>query len=254
MIQSIKKVFTSTWNLYNDLFRKSRKPLVIVTGSDQSHFRSALQFLASACRHEGDSTIVFYDLGLAPEAAAELRANFPAVHYRVFEFANYPAYFDIRVEAGQYAWKPAIVHAVLEEGHPLVLWMDAGCVLTGRLNSVRLLLEGNGFYSPASSGTIRDWTHPGTLTWLHAPPEIGSIDNVNGACIGFNGRRKASRRLAERWYACALEKDCIAPPGSSRANHRQDQAVLSVLVALEGMRSAIPYRLNFLTHQDVEEG
>ena len=31
-----------------------------------------------------------------------------------------------------------------------------------------------------------------------------------------------------------MVKDCIAPPGSSRKNHRQDQAVLSYLVHKAG--------------------
>jgi hypothetical protein len=32
------------------------------------------------------------------------------------------------------------------------------------------------------------------------------------------------------WYQCALDKNCIAPPGPSRDNHWQDQAPLTFLV------------------------
>jgi hypothetical protein len=35
-------------------------------------------------------------------------------------------------------------------------------------------------------------------------------------------------------FACSANRDCIAPKGSSRDNHRQDQAALTVLIHLNG--------------------
>lgn len=53
----------------------------------------------------------------------------------------------------------------------------------------------------------------------------------------------------DRLLQCSLDKDCIAPPGSSRNNHRHDQSVVnSVLCALgvdpciEGRRWWAGYR------------
>jgi hypothetical protein len=40
--------------------------------------------------------------------------------------------------------------------------------------------------------------------------------------------------LARPWYECALTRQCIAPDGSNRRNHRQDQAALTVLAYLSG--------------------
>lgn len=41
---------------------------------------------------------------------------------RTFDFSKYPRYFDITLEAGQYAWKPIIVLEVLREASCPVMW------------------------------------------------------------------------------------------------------------------------------------
>ena len=38
------------------------------------------------------------------------------------------------------------------------------------------------------------------------------------------------------WEQCALARDCICPAGSSRRNHRQDQAALTLALATQGKR------------------
>lgn len=44
------------------------------------------------------------------------------------------------------------------------------------------------------------------------------------------------RMLARPWYECSITRQCIAPDGSSRKNHRQDQAALTVLAILTGAK------------------
>ena len=41
--------------------------------------------------------------------------------------------------------------------------------------------------------------------------------------------------LVEPWVRCARVEACIAPPGSNRRNHRQDQAALTVLAHQAGV-------------------
>jgi len=47
---------------------------------------------------------------------------------------------------------------------------------------------------------------------------------------GFDGRNPVVHRLVRRWKDLALQEDVIAPPGSNRSNHRQDQALLTLLL------------------------
>jgi hypothetical protein len=56
-----------------------------------------------------------------------------------------------------------------------------------------------------------------------------------------------------RWKECAVTKECIAPEGSNRKNHRQDQAVLSVLAHQSGIAKGMPTRpYGFKSHQDID--
>jgi len=56
-----------------------------------------------------------------------------------------------------------------------------------------------------------------------------NYSNRSGACIGFNYAIDWVKDLVKEWYDLALIKECIAPPGSNRTNHRQDQAVFTLL-------------------------
>lgn len=199
--------------------------LVIVTGASSNHFRCLTHLLFTISRFENARTIV-YDLGLEPHQLERLKEKWEV---RRFPFEKYPPHFDMRVGMGQYAWKPVIVVDTLRETGGNVLWMDAGNLVHRRLDRIRKLLALRGFYSPPSSGTISRWTHPGTLKYLEATPDLLTKPNRNGAVVGFAPSRPGSDELADRWRQGALDVDCIAPAGSSRANHRQDQAVLSVL-------------------------
>ncbi len=59
-----------------------------------------------------------------------------------------------------------------------------------------------------------------------------------GSASGGRRARRSSCSVVVPWKACAMAKDCIAPPGSSRENHRQDQAALSYLVHRSGYQFA----------------
>ena len=235
------------------LFAPAAGRFVIVTGADSTHYSSLCQFFSSALVHEANTKIVAFDQGLTATEREELHQKFPAVELRAFDFAMYPSYFNIKVLAGEYAWKPVIVADILEEFKGAVCWMDAGNVITKPLTSIRKIVQAIGLYSPTSGGTVADWTHPGTLAFLHAPREILTARNLCGYCVAVNSEHEAAAATIRRWKECALTKECIAPEGSSRANHRQDQAVLTVLAHMAGLTGKMPrHRHGFRAQQDVD--
>src|SRR5262249_594703 len=81
------------------------------------------------------------------------------------------------------------------------------------------------------------------------PDDYGDRRNADATLVGFAigsapapAREALYHNVVLPWKRCALAKDCIAPPGSSRQNHRQDQAVLSYLVHRAGYRFALDTR------------
>ena len=51
------------------------------------------------------------------------------------------------------------------------------------------------------------------------------------------------------WRECSLDVECIAPSGSHRGNHRQDQAALTVLAWLHGLHATCTRQVvPLLTH------
>jgi hypothetical protein len=225
--------------------------LTIVTAASSNHFSCLMNLLYTLNRFEADTRKVVFNLGLSRDEV--LAVSKAGVELRLFEFEQYASFVDIRRNSGCWAWKPVIITDLLTEYRGAVLWLDAGNLVRCRLTNVRMILERVGFYSPVSDGDIRKWTHPGMLHFLSAPNEVLSARNRNGAIVGFNYEFELLRKLAFRWRDLALQESCISPDGSSRANHRQDQALLSLLVALhrrEHDLKLIDPIIEIYTHKD----
>ena len=78
--------------------------------------------------------------------------------------------------------------------------------------------------------------------------------NLNAACVAFDPTNPKARQLAEEWARCAMDEYVIAPVGSSRENHRQDQALLTVLAYRNGMvEEPVERRRGYSLHRHVPE-
>lgn len=232
--------------------RKAKKiDLVIVTGSDSSHFRSQCQFLDSLYLHEPEMVVYVYNLGWTVEQTEHIKVTYSRAIIRNFEFNKYPSYFNIKINAGEYAWKPVLYCDLFNELKTNLCWMDAGDMVTEPLVWIRRIVDQHGFYSPRSTGDIRKWTHPGTLEYYNFPVNLLDKPNLASGIVAMNYHNKRSRQLAAAWKEGALDKRSIAPEGSSRSNHRQDQAVLTVLAYKMGMVKGMPLRYyGFDVHRD----
>lgn len=242
--------------LFPFLFSPSHFPgheLVVVTAADSTHFKSLCALLSSVLRHEPAATVIAYDLGLTDAEVDHLRSSFTTVDFRSFDYSRYPEYFNIKNQQGQYAWKPVIFWEVMDELKGVVCWMDAGNLVTRRLSWLRRIVNQRGFYAACSPGRIGDWTHENTLQYLKVSASETRRYNLSAGLVCANYQHSNARRTMKKWRACALAKDCIAPAGSSRANHRQDQAVLSVLAHQSGIIRRMPKgRYGFKIQQDID--
>ncbi|RCI02636.1 hypothetical protein CU098_006949 [Rhizopus stolonifer] len=224
------------------------------------NFLYSLYNLRSQVEHDEFPRIVVYNIGMN-------RTQLPILDQFVetglvdelvtFDYFKYPRFWDVAISAGEYAWKTGIVHEASEkyaEDGPLV-WLDAGNIVTPEflLTIPNVIRENGGFWSPKSSKRMKDWTHPGMYDYFEADPDhYARNPNCNGAAIGFDlANQTIIQNVIEPWYRCGLDKDCIAPPGSSRANHRQDQAALTFLAYRAGFSCLkAPNSYNLQTHRD----
>jgi len=231
-----------------DFYRR----FVLVTAADKTHFKSLLQFLTSAHKYEADSFIIVYDLGFQENQKNEIRNRFKSVELRPFLYEHYPDYFNIKINAGEYAWKPIIIKSVMDEFKSSICWMDAGNIITSKLTKIRKVIDAVGLYSPQSAGSVKEWTHPKTLAYLNASNQLLEKINLCASCVCVNYHNHHARRLINQWADYALKKDCIAPNGSDRSNHRQDQAVLTLLFHQSGLAKHYLSNPNFLRYLDLK--
>jgi hypothetical protein len=214
--------------------RGYQRDLVIVTGADSSHFMSALQFLESALQQEPDADAIFWDLGLTDLESEELHDRFPTVIMKNFPFSAYPTYFAIEKNSGEYAWKPVAIELTAlaytsGNSQPIIVWCDAGNLLRRRLSWVRMFTAGRGIYAPISPESVATWTHNKTLDQFALTPRQLNRDNTAAGLVSFDLSKTASVDIMILWSTLAQTRALIAPPGSNRSNHRQDQSILSCI-------------------------
>jgi hypothetical protein len=209
------------------------KKILLVTGASQNHYKTLKQFLTTVNFNVFDCIV--YDLGLEENTFNDIKKSYKNIIYKTFNYDKYPAYYNININAGEYAWKPALIKEVTDEyktKYDVLFWSDSGNKLTNMsVNALLNEVNNNLIYSGSSSGDIRKWTYRATYKWFGIADDsfILNKSNRNGAIIAFKISDQEVIEFIDEFARCAAIKDCIAPDGSSRQNHRQDQAVLTIL-------------------------
>nr|CAG8631901.1 14199_t:CDS:1 [Entrophospora candida] len=182
--------------------------------------------------------ILVYDIGLVNYQKKWSRVLLEKGYlneFREFDFEKYPGFWKVNnVTRGEYAWKAGIISEVIKDYPGPIFWLDSGTYVKSEfLKRFNLILDYyDGFFSPRSSGKMLKWTHPGVFKYFNDDPKkYSDFVNCNGAAIALDSNRVGN--LINNWIECALVKECIAPKGSNRENHRQDQAILTYFVARE---------------------
>ncbi|CAG8629188.1 11637_t:CDS:1, partial [Diversispora eburnea] len=130
----------------------------------------------------------------------------------------------------------AIAEVAQEFSGKLLAWMDTGDGLSENFFAGlrNWLNKSGGFISVKSSGTMSDWTHKGVFEYFKDDHRLyDDLPNCSSGVVVFD--MDVNRRVIDEWYRCALNKECIAPSGSSLRNHRQDQAIITYLLAKRGI-------------------
>lgn len=231
----------------------------IITGSNSNHLLSLKQLLYSIfdIYKQGEVRVVVWDLGFT-DTERQYIENLFELKMKRFNYSQYPSFFNITISAGEYAWKPSLIKETVDEfGSGIYLWLDAGDKISGNLTALFRYIGGTGLYSDKTSGNISNLTHPGVYSKIDSRfREYAGKSMRNGANIGFDYSKPWVRELIDSWATWALDKEIIAPEGSSKTNHRQDQSLFSLLywdyANKIGFDTTTIYRHLIKIHQDVE--
>jgi len=228
-------------------------PRATVTGASKNHESTLLSFLENYHEKNRENIpLVVYDLGLSSTTLLLIQKHHPWTEVRWFNFSRYPDFFDIGVARGEYAWKPIIVKEMLDTTSTMVLWLDSGDKLThpDSLSDVFFIMSQNGYFTTETDGTIATWVHPEMRAFFNFHDEHKPM--CNGAIIGLDKNYpNIYEEVVEPWAQCALNKACIAPGSSSRANHRQDQSALTMLLSMTGRHCS--FKADITLHTDADE-
>lgn len=205
--------------------------VIFTTAADSKYFDNVVVMLDSYFKNL-TNPIIFYDLGLTDSQYELLSKKFEKLETRKFNFSKYPDFLGKFQDEklGNYAWKPVIIYDLMIEKRSNVVWMDAGNVITKGINRLKIFLTALDVVVPISSNKVLDWTHKDTIKYMELDNKYLRKKNFASGLIGFNFNSEVAKLISYEWKEYALVEDCIAPKGSSRKNHRQDQSLLTILL------------------------
>lgn len=144
-----------------------------------------------------------------------------------FNYEHYPNFFDINKNCGQYAWKSACIEETMKQVEAdYYVWFDTGNKLLHAPNALKWYLRWYGFYSPYSATTVSALTYPSTLAYYGLQNDDKRL-MLTGGAVGVNRHSRFANEVLQAWREGSGKEEVIAPKGSDKSNHRQDQSVLT---------------------------
>ena len=215
--------------------------LTIVTGANKYYFKSLCQLLNNINNtlYNYNLNLYIYDLGIDEIQINELFNNLNSFNknitynYLKFDYSKYPSYYNIYEKKGEYAWKSACIWQTYKNiDSDILMWCDsANLFTTSSIESLINIIKEQGIYSPSSKHTVREWTHNKCLEYFNIENDniILNLQQRSGGMLCFDLNNISTHSVIKEFYNLSKIKECIAPDGTNILNHRQDQALFTIL-------------------------
>jgi hypothetical protein len=231
--------------------------------------------------------VLAYDLGLVKEDVFDI-GLWEGVELRKFADDLPPHCLRVGENITSYAFKALALTDALHD-HECALWLDAGFELRNNITAIIDSINTIGYFYTTNGWPFpNQYTHPLALQYVEMAACIQCVEHRNTvsmyfglsyddfsdaadanwvgvgpaqeleACGGVQGYRRGSEAFNEVLgpiTACAVVEDCIAPPGTDRDNHRQDQVALNIVLHRKENRGHFwvePSRVYWRTAPDAE--
>lgn len=217
---------------------------LIVSGCNDNYIFTMIDFIENyKANNLAFNNLIIYDYGLNENNLNKIIKYKTLYGFEIvkFDYCNYPEHVDLDKYTGlqcNYAFKPiSIYNTCRENPNKKIIWMDcANRFNSNSINDILNILQNQSIYSPicCKAGSIESMElhHINTIIHFKLKDDIHLIPQRNGALFGVDYSSICGKNIMNEWYKCSLNKNIIAPEGSSRNNHRQDQSVLSMLMYL----------------------
>ena len=247
---------TTTFNTYvanqnNDVYQgngitrskqNQDQERVVLTGLNDNYFQHLEQLIGSLKLWASDITIEIVDLGLSIENIDRINKWGGRIKVVPFNFQNYPTHVK---DLGTYAFKILAIKEGLDRHHPNgILWIDAGLVVRDLDRAWHEMDGSEGKFFIARMPTLSEHAFPWGDSSFHHPKtmeklEIDKVNMLQTQCEagvqGWNKQGSFYEKAFPLLVSCALDVGCIAPIGSNRQNHLQDQTVLNAVFSKLGV-------------------
>ena len=188
--------------------------------------------------------LIIYDIGISSENIERLYEINQSLNIQKFDFSKYPEHVSFNKYSGlnmSYAFKPIIIyneiHNIENIGTDIFIWMDSANRFTKKnITDIYQIVSSKGIYTPLGTEkkTIEsiELNHPKTCKLLGITKEEhhNELCSISANLVACNYKSDIAKDIINDWYKYSLQQHVIAPEGSSRNNHRQDQSVLSILL------------------------
>ena len=221
----IKQILLKQYMIEKENFMEGYTDLYLITYANQRFFKALKNLIGSVHFWEPDLRIVIYDVGMSGSQVHEI-LNWKNVLYKQFNFSLYPPHVK---QLKNYAFKPIIWNETFHN-YGYIFVQDAGQEFRKKIDPIRKIMQKEGFFStiPTDLSHSKAHTHPLTERYLNITLQK---PHCEGGIIGFkkdHPRGEDIRRLIHDAVVCSLVEQCIAPAGSSVANHFFDQVMLTL--------------------------
>ena len=137
-------------------------------------------------------------------------------------------------QRGGYAWKSISITDAFFEWKGLFSWQDAGNVVTDGITREITFARQYGVYACLSASTIATWTYKVTRKFMTRNRLVkrnkGRDPNCATGSLYFDYKHEYIHDLMMKFKQCIFTQKCVSPRGSHMKNHRQEQAVMSMLI------------------------
>ncbi|KAG2393445.1 hypothetical protein C9374_006976 [Naegleria lovaniensis] len=214
----------------------------------KSQMRSNYWLVWNSVTTSENRPILVYDLGLTQEQRDQVK-TWKNVELVPIHFDLLPDHFRNLIT---FAWKPLAMYLALQR-FPSIIFLDSGVELWNRLDRVEDILLKKGHFHVVQEGLHTSWkccgtvgelTHDGSFNYLNLKrADYHSKEMCSGGIQGYIRGAYSYRNVLIPTLECAWDEKCITPPGSSLANHRQDQSIFSLHIHKAGITCEKDVRL-----------